>query len=236
MKKSNIYKPNLPTVSWKVPFIDILIGAWAASTLVLVAMLALIAPVDEKKNSGLDLKAEYIITSTWPTNENSDVDMWIKDPTGKMVSYSERSNGFITLDRDDRGNDTDTYTGDDGKKYSYPDNKEMITIRKIVPGEYRVNLHLYNYRDKQGKTFSPGDPATLSVDFEITKLNPTVKSVYKKTITFHKDWEEQTLAVFSVDKDGNFKFLNNDFRKLITRDGPVPYSGGAPMNFSPGGN
>lgn len=217
-------------VEWKIPFIDFLVGLLGFFFLLFVFILALVSPEEEKKAVGLETKAEYVITSTWADNEDCDVDMWIYDPLEKYTSFQSKVNGFITLDRDDRGIQIDTFTGPDGKTYTYPDNKEIGTIRKIIPGEYRINLHLYNCRTK-GSTANPGDDKVLSVNFEVMRLNPKVESVFKKTITFTKIWEEQTLVHFAIDADGNYKYLDNNYVRMkdgdnVTSSTPYSSSGG----------
>lgn len=222
------------TVEWKVPFIDFLVGLLALFVLLVVCFLALISP-DEEKDSGLDLKAEYIITSTWADAQDCDVDMWILDPLQKYTSFNHRSNGFITLDRDDRGILIDTETGPDGKTYTFPDNKEMSTLRKIIPGEYTVNLHLYNCRP-DGKPKNAGDPYILPVTLEIMKLNPKLESVFKKEIRFEKVWEEQTVVHFVIDNAGNYKYLDNNYVPMKSDTTPssissIPFS--SPFSGAP---
>ena len=49
------------------------------------------------------MKAEYIITVDWDDSLEDDVDLWVRDPNGEIVSYLQKDAGWLHLDRDDRG-------------------------------------------------------------------------------------------------------------------------------------
>ena len=69
------------------------------------------------------MKAEYIITVDWDDSLEDDVDLWVKDPNGEIVSYLKKDAGWLHLDRDDRGVINDTVIIDN--KYMY--NKHEYT-------------------------------------------------------------------------------------------------------------
>ena len=49
------------------------------------------------------MKAEYIITVDWKDSLPDDIDLWVKDPNGEIVSYLKKDAGWLSLDSDDQG-------------------------------------------------------------------------------------------------------------------------------------
>ena len=64
----------------------------------------------------------------------------MQDPTGNVVWYHSMQKGFVTLDRDDRGNYLDEVTVN-GVTHHIALNQETVTVRGILPGEYVVNVY-----------------------------------------------------------------------------------------------
>ena len=69
----------------------------------------------DARKGRVNLKAEYIISVTWPEHLRDDIDLWVQDPIGETVSYLRKDAGWLHLDRDDRGevNDTILVDGED---------------------------------------------------------------------------------------------------------------------------
>ena len=49
------------------------------------------------------LKAEFIISVLWPEQRPDDIDVWVEDPNGEILSYLRKDAGWLHLDRDDQG-------------------------------------------------------------------------------------------------------------------------------------
>ena len=172
-------------------FLDILFNTLVGFVLLFIIAFLLISPVKKKKE--IEQKAEYVISVTWPGDLSDDVDSWLQDPTGKIMFFRRRETGLMHLDRDDLGTINDTQFVPGIGSVNYPYNREITTIRGIMPGEYVFNVHLYRKR-------SGGDPIPVTVILE--KLNPHVKLLYAKTVELTNFWEEKTIIRFVLDVDG----------------------------------
>jgi len=157
----------------------------------LLAMLALLATVVVTISHGdVSSKAEFIIQMSWQDNSRDDVDLWMRDPSGNLLSFNKKDSGLMTLDRDDRGVN-DIVQGPDGFPVIDPSRHEMASIRGIIPGTYTVNVVLYSQQD------NPPD----HVHVQIIKLNP-YQVVEDKTVDLVKKDQEITIASFSIDSKG----------------------------------
>ena len=94
------------------------------------------------KTGVINPKAEYIITVSWADNNPDDIDTYVQNPTGGLVWFRSKESEFVHLDRDDRGIFADKMNVN-GAAISNPINQEIVTVRKLQPGEYVVNLLHY---------------------------------------------------------------------------------------------
>ena len=172
-------------------FLDILFNTLVGFVLLFIIAFLLISPVKKKKE--IEQKAEYVITVTWPGEFGDDVDSWLEDPTGKIMYFRKKEVGLMHMDRDDLGKLNDQQFVPGIGVVNYPYNREITTIRGIMPGEYVFNIHLYR-KEIEGK------PIPVTVILE--KLNPHVKLLYSKVVTLSYDWEEKTIIRFVLNVDG----------------------------------
>src|SRR5204863_27066 len=100
-----------------VPFTDILFNALLGFAVMLFIAFALIKPDDKVGN--INIKAEYLITVTWPDNLPDDIDTYVRDPQDNIVWYNTLDRGFLHLDRDDRGEYLDQVMVN-GEKVTFP--------------------------------------------------------------------------------------------------------------------
>ena len=77
------------------PFVDLLFNALLGFTLLFFVSLVYFNP--EARQGKVNLKAEYIISVTWPENRTDDIDLWVRDPLGEIVSYLKKDAGWLTL-------------------------------------------------------------------------------------------------------------------------------------------
>lgn len=173
-------------------------------------MLALLL-ISEKTESKPTVKnVEFLITSTWPYQWDDDVDIYVVDPLNNITSFNRREDGLMHLDRDDLGNKNDSITLPNGKKIDYKENREVVSIRGIVPGEYIVNSHLYVKR-------TGAEPTPVNIRIE--KMNP-YKLIASKEIKLATIGEELTVFRFGIDKDGNVNYVTDGpQKKLIKKKG-----------------
>jgi hypothetical protein len=126
-----------------VPFIDVLF----TFLLVFVSITMLINVKVNKENSEAyqQQNAIYMVVLNW--EGNADLDLWMKDPMGRIVGFERREGGIgslFSLNRDCLGAAT-TETGEDGKIVSRV-NEEIVSLRGTFTGEYIVNVHSYDMR------------------------------------------------------------------------------------------
>jgi len=176
------------------PFTDLLFNILLGFVFLFFLTILFINPITKLGN--VNLKAEYIITIEWKESLPDDVDIWVKDPNGEIVSYLKKDAGWLHLDRDDRGVINDKVSIN-GEEYTYPINREVVTLRGIIPGEYIVNLYLYD-----NKSNKPVD-----VKLIIEKVNPSLKLVYFNNITLMQNDSEMTIARFNLNSSGDFRSL-----------------------------
>jgi len=178
------------------PFVDLLFNALLGFTLLFFVTLVYFNP--EARKGKVNLKAEYIISVTWPESRTDDIDLWVRDPLGKVVSYIEKDAGWLHLDRDDQGSVNDTVVIE-GKEVIFPINQELVTLRGLIDGEYTVNLYYYEKRDL--------DPVEILVKIE--RINPSVETVFVKKVTMSRVDEEITVVRFTPTRDGTIINVNN---------------------------
>ncbi|HWZ71724.1 MAG: hypothetical protein WAL15_00860 [Xanthobacteraceae bacterium] len=198
-----------------VPFTDILFNVLLGLVFMVFTAFSLINPT--AKTGIVDLKAELLITVTWPDNDPNDMDLYVEDSAGNIVWYHSKEAGLMHLDRDDRGNYRDTITVN-GKQIQNPLNQETVTIRGIVPGEYVVNVN----------EFVASTPDKVPVSVKVEKLNPVATVIYYGTIEFDHKGQEETFVRFTLDADGQVSDVNTKSKSLV-RAVRRPGAGNAPV-------
>lgn len=121
-----------------VAFIDLLFNLLVGFVSLFIIAFLLINPI--AKNGKIDPPIEFLITTEWDKFSKNDIDIWVKGPDGRAVSYTNKDIGYIVLNRDDLGSANDNVRVA-GKTISIKENREAIEIRGLVPGEYIVNVH-----------------------------------------------------------------------------------------------
>jgi hypothetical protein len=187
-----------------VPFTDILFNALLGFSMMVFIAFSLIKP-DAEANA-VNIKAEFIITATWPDYNPDDIDLYVEDPLGQIVWYHQMQKGFMSMDRDDRGNYLDQITVN-GVKTVNPLNQETISIRRNIPGEYVVNV--YKFSDDSG--------APTPVSVKVEKINPRVSVVSYRTVTLAAKDDEQTVVRFTIDADGKVTGTGERAVSLVRR-------------------
>ena len=183
------------------PFIDLLFNALLGFTFLFLVSVMFINP--DARKGRIDLKAEYIISVTWPDQMADDIDIWVQDPIGETVSYLRKDADWLHLDRDDRGEINDTIIVD-GQELVYPINQEVVTIRGIIPGEYTVNLYYYK----------AAQPEPVEALVKVEKVNPSLETVYVRRLSLNRQDDEQTVVRFSLDEHAQIRDINQLQKRL----------------------
>lgn len=179
-----------------IAFLDLIFNCLNIILFLFIFSILLISVKETTENkSQIVQKGEFMIVLEWNKDSEDDLDLWIKDPTGKLVWFRHKDNGLTNLDRDD--------TGDEVSK-SIKINREVAFVRGIMPGEYIVNVQVYR---KSGDT-------KLPYTVNVYKINPfqIIKS-YESYVLYMG--EEHTIVRFHVDDKGSVSDINNDQIKFV---------------------
>lgn len=177
------------------PFTDLLFNALMGITVLFV--IALLAMQPPAKTGEVPAKAELIISASWDDGRSEDIDLWVAGPNNALVWFRQPQAGLLALDRDDRGEEGDVVVVD-GRRVRNPLNREVVTLRGQVPGEYIVNLQYY-----KSQTDLPVD-----VRVTLTKVNPQLKVLFHQTLTLQRPGDELTAIRFSLNAQGEVSGLN----------------------------
>ena len=194
-------------------FVDFLFILLLAFISMFILALILINPVTKK--SEVERKAEFLITLEWDKESRDDVDIWVEDPLGKVVSFRNKTVDVMHLDKDDLGQINDTIRFPDGSTQVIHLNREVVTLRGWVEGEYTINAHMYNKRDRShpSDANSYGHPTNVKV--EMLRINPYKILFEEKFILTHRG-EEVTIRRVTLDKEGDIIATNKREKSFVT--------------------
>ncbi|MDE2371250.1 MAG: hypothetical protein KGN16_19935 [Burkholderiales bacterium] len=185
------------------PFYDMLFNMLIAFVFCFIVALLAMNP-KALKAGDVPSKAEYLINVNWPDNNPDDIDTWVQDPAGNLVWFRQREAGLMYLDRDDRGEATDSILVN-GHRITSPFRQEVVAIRGIVPGEFTVNVQYYESRDH----------LPVDVTISIVKVNPRAEVVYYGQLKLARQGDEATAARFTILPDGKVVNINTLPKSLV---------------------
>ena len=173
-------------------FLDLLFNFLLGFVVLFVLLLAIIKV--ETAKPGLEDQNEFVVTATWDDGSEDDVDLWARDPLGNIVSFRNRETGLMHLQRDDLGRRNDLLTTPEGREVGSTLNQEVLNVRRLLPGQYLVNLHLYG----RGASERP-EPANVTV--RLIKVKPyRVEAEVKVQLNSRGD--ERTALSFELLESG----------------------------------
>jgi hypothetical protein len=190
-------------------FIDLLFNILLGFAFLFIIAFLLIKPEAKKKD--FDRRAEFVVILEWDHDAADDLDLYVQDPTDSKVSFRLPIANFMHLDKDDLGTRNDTIINADGSESTVKINREVVTIRGIMAGEYIINTHYYSTRIYNGSQLEPNERtidyrnkpvSDLTVKVELHKVTPyQILWVGEKKFT-HRG-QEETFLRFVLDGDGN---------------------------------
>ena len=188
-----------------IAFTDLLFNILVGFAFLFIIAFLLIKP--EAKKQDFERKAEFVVVMEWDKLAHGDLDLYVQDPTGAQCSFRLPVANFMHLDKDDLGASNDTVTNADGSITTVRINREVITIRGIIEGEYIINAHYYSMRlwadtrpgEERKKDTKRGDTV---VKIELHKVNP-YSVLWSGEKTFTEKGQEETYLRFRLDRDGN---------------------------------
>lgn len=201
-KKENFFAGKKRRTGSNLAFNDLLFNVLIGFVMLFVIAFLLINPIAKKAD--IPVKAEFMIVLEWDPELATDLDIWVQLNNKRPVGFSNREETPLHLDRDDLGTSNDKITID-GEDVFLKTNRETITIRGIIPGDYFVAVHAYSKRVSE-----PVIPYTVTV----MKVNP-FKQVYSIQGEFLVNREIQRLPAFSVDSAGNILTVFKHVRDVV---------------------
>ena len=203
-----------------IGFTDLLFNILVGFAFVFIIAFLLIKPESKKKD--FDRNAEFVVVMEWDKEAKGDIDLYVEDPLQAKCSFRQTVANFMHLDKDDLGSVNDTVVNADGTISTVKINREVITIRGIIAGEYIINAHYYSERDysnidnriEMGSMPRKRKSKEVTVKVELHKVNPyTILWAGEKK--FRGKGQEETFVRFRLDKDGEvlppFTFEKKDF-------------------------
>lgn len=174
-------------------FIDLLFNVLVGFVFLFVVAFVLINPIAKKAD--IVSPAQFLITMAWPDEDINDFDLWVRDPVGNYIGFNSKDRGITNLDRDDLGAANDAVNRGGLPEVKVNLNREVTSVRGILPGEYIVSVHLYKIYDNE--VVHTGVPITV----EIQKINP-YNIVFKETRVMSQLGEVVNFVRFVVDENG----------------------------------
>lgn len=213
MTENNKYKADLG-------FLDMLFNMLMVFAMLFLLSYILIKAENAKKS--VERKAEFIIEMTWPDKSFDDIDLHLMLPDKKQIDFTNKDVEYASLDRDDRGADGDTYTDANGKLAVIEVNKEVASIRAIVPGTYVVNVHMYRIQNTIGELHSDVS-LPYPVKVKLIKINPTVSDIAEVEKIVDHVGQQVTAFSFTVDEKGNVTNVDKEDQILFIRTFDMPF-------------
>lgn len=194
--------------SSNLAFVDLLFNLLVGFTSLFVIAFLLINPI--AKNGVVDPPVRLMIEMDWDDNSLTDIDLYVRGPDNKIVYYSNKSNGYMTLKRDDIGAQSDTFIVN-GEVVKITRNYEITTMTALPDGDYVVNIHFYS---RPGLT-----PDYEDVNIRVTDLQPY--SVQYETEVRVAYRQESTVLAFRV-VDGKVVDKHSDIQVKLRQPRRAP--------------
>jgi len=228
-----------------IGFTDLLFNILVGFAFLFIIAFILIKP--EAKKHDFERRAEFVVVLEWDHDQADDIDLYVQDPTGNRVSFRHPIVNFMHLDKDDLGYVNDIVMNMDGTITKVNINREVVTIRGIIPGEHIINVHYYSTRQTEAAFSSltgerRGNTEIISVDRHgVDKLNKKKKRILTVKIELHKVnpyeilWigekpfdhrgQEETFVRFTINSKGKVvgAFTHEQKKFVVPKFGGIPY-------------
>lgn len=198
------------------------------SGLAALFVLAFIAMNPKAKTQDAPARAEYMLIIEWDDYVGDDIDLWVRDPNGKVLSFRNKQIGLLSLEKDDLGVSNDTFIDTYGNQHIVAMNREVVTIRGVQPGQYNVAFHVYsllpydvlasNFKYFKLENLTPNEvKERRKVRFTLIRLNPSYTEAFKVEKQYEVLGQEIHLVNFKVAEDGSIYDINTDPVKIVFR-------------------
>ena len=198
-----------------IGFTDLLFNILVGFAFLFIIAFLLIKP--EAKKDNFERKAEFVIIMEWDHDSAHDIDLYVYDPNDGLVSFRHPRMNLMHLDKDDLGATNDTIVIN-GIPTIVRINREVVTIRGIVKGEYIINAHYFSNKgevyvseendpdeiisaNRNGVEGTKKRGRSLTVKIEVHKVNP-YSIVWVGEKEFYRRGQEETFVRFRLDIEG----------------------------------
>lgn len=191
------------------------------SMIVLLFCLLAVSQIAAKKSDGdTHPPAEYQFTLTWANDRNVDLDLWVRDPDNDVIFYGSREAKNISLDRDSRGQITNRTYLKDGTAVDSP-NREVISVRAIIPGDYLIAVSYYDGSDAAtGHAYGKDDPAAaIDAEVIVEKVNPKLATKAGAKVHLTQIKEAVNALAIHIAADGDVTVLPIPADNLVYEHG-----------------
>jgi len=167
-------------------FRDIIMLALLGFMTIVILLLPHINPPMKNLTDDIRPPGNVIVEITWDNARDVDVDLWVRAPGDVPVGYSNKSSKIFNLLRDDLGHFNDPL------KINY----ENSLTRGVIPGEYIINIHMYNSRDRKGPI-----KVKLVISVKKDKNSSTIRIINSGAVLQYIG-HEITIVRFKLEKNG----------------------------------
>lgn len=205
-----------------ISFLDTFLLTLIGITAILAIVVKLINPIAD--DGKIDPVTELMLTLEWNPILPPDLDIHVKTPNGDIVSFRNKDNGWMVLERDDLGSSSDKYVIN-GELLVVKKNMEVINVNAIVPGEYVVNVHYYGQGTRADWNFVPSELLSTKDDMEYTV---TLMDMHPFNILYTSNMKnimvrkEQTVMTFVVNEEGNVEDIRTDIQIPLFMESNMP--------------
>lgn len=193
-----------------VAFNDFLFNVLLLFVFLFVVAVLLMNPPTKKAD--IPAKAEFMVVLEWDEDSSADVDLWIQRDENDPVGYKNKESAVLHLERDDLGHSTDTVVIN-GVSKIVAMNREVITVRGVVPGEYYVGIHYYRNGDDSEKERSKKFPTRVTGTVTFIDVNP-YKEIWSTQFMMDTEGTKINLYAVSVNESGNVEAIYNHNKNL----------------------
>jgi len=179
-------------------------GAFDIALLLMTIFMvaALLEVVATPRSPAAPTVGYYAVVDQWAPGNLDDVDLYVRDPEGRIAYFGSPDAGTMHLEQDDLGAADEC--GLDPTCLREP-NSERTIIRGITPGEYVVDVHLYEQNQ-------PG-PVRVRVQlWSLARGAPIVDRVV--TLSGVGDW--RTAFRFTLSASGRVTNVNEYPVDIVT--------------------
>jgi hypothetical protein len=204
-------------------FIDMLWNLLLVFTMLFLLAILQIATQDSA-NKAPEQKAEYILQLDWNDYSPADIDLWLRTPDDQSIGYLRLQGGWVSLDRDDRGVNS-VFDGPDGKE-SLPTRREVISIKRKVPGRYIANAMYFRMNAPNTEVGRQHMITPVPCRIQLIQINP-YKILFTRDFVLEREADEVTAVSWVVGQKGEVTDINT------TTETFVKSLGGSPPNLGP---